>query len=58
MQLDPFLVRLLIAVLVLYLGERLLAVLTISESARGLLNIVLIIACVLFVIFGSFIPFR
>jgi hypothetical protein len=56
MSLDPFLIRLLIAVLVIYLGEKLLAVVGISEGAKQLLGLILIIACVLFVIFGNFLP--
>ena len=50
---EAFLIRLLIAVLVWFLGEKIIGLVK-DEGMKGILNIILLIAVVLFVIFGSF----
>ncbi len=56
MNLPDLLIRLLIAALVYWIGEKILGLVKNGELA-SILNIVLIIAIVLYVVFGSFFPF-
>ena len=51
------LVRLLIGVLVYWLGEKVIALVN-NGDLQQILNIILIIVVVLYVVFGSFLPFR
>ncbi len=51
------LIRLLIGVLVYFLGEKIIELVK-DESLRQILNVILIIVVVLYVVFGSFLPFR
>lgn len=57
MGLDLLLVRLLVAVLVWFIGEKLIALVKNAELAQ-ILNVVLLIAIVLYVVFGSFLPIK
>lgn len=57
MGLPELLTRLLIGVLAFWLGEKIISLITDARLQR-VLNVVLIVAVVLYVIFGSFLPFR
>lgn len=57
MMLPELLLRLLIGVLVYWLGEKIIGLVKNGELQQ-ILNIVLIIAIVLYVIFGSIFPLR
>ena len=57
MGLPELLVRLLIGVLVYWLGEKVIGLVKNGEL-QAVLNIVLIIAIVLYVVFGSVLPIR
>ena len=57
MGLDSFLVRLIIAVLVYYLGEVLLGLIK-DAKLKEILNVVLIIVVVLYAAFGSILPIK
>ena len=57
MNLPEFLFRLLIAVLVYWLGEKIVGLVG-NEKLKEILTVVLIIAVVLYVIFGSMFPIR
>lgn len=54
-MIEGLLLRLLIGVLVYWLGEKIISLVKNAELAN-ILNIVLIIAIVLYVIFGSILP--
>lgn len=49
---DSLLLRLLVAVLVYFLGEKIIGLVK-NADAQGVLNIILLIAVVLYVVFGS-----
>jgi hypothetical protein len=55
MDLPAFLIRLLIGVLVWFIGEKIIALVKNADLVQ-ILNIVLLIVIVLFVIFGSVLP--
>lgn len=55
---DPFLVRLLIGVLAYFLIDLLIKRLITKPDAQNAFEIILLIAAVLYVIFGSFLPWR
>lgn len=57
MTLPELLIRLLIGALVYWIGEKIIGLITNGELAK-ILTIVLIIAIVLFVVFGSIFPIR
>lgn len=57
MALPELLVRLLVGFLVFWLGEKIIALIK-NPDLQQILTVVLIIAVVLYVIFGSFIPLR
>lgn len=56
-MIEGLLLRLLIGALVYWLGEKIIALVKNAELAQ-ILNVILIIAVVLFVIFGSILPIR
>lgn len=57
MSLPELLVRLLIGVLVFFIGEKVIGLVKNAELQQ-ILNIILIIAIVLYVVFGNFLPLR
>lgn len=57
MTIPDLLIRLLVAALAYWIGEKIISLVKNAELAN-ILNIILIIAVVLFVIFGSFFPLR
>lgn len=57
MSFPELLIRLLIAVLVYWLGEKIIGLVGNAELQK-VLTVVLIIAIVLYVVFGSFLPIR
>jgi hypothetical protein len=57
MTIDGLLLRLLIGVLVFFIGEKLIGIIDNGEIKK-ILGIILIIAVVLYVIFGSILPIR
>lgn len=56
-MIEGLLLRLLIAVLAYWIGEKILGLVKNAELAN-ILNIILIVAIVLYVIFGSVLPIR
>ena len=56
-MIEGLLLRLLIGVLVFWIGEKIIALVKNGEL-QNILNIILIIAVVLYVIFGSILPIR
>jgi Na+-driven multidrug efflux pump len=56
-MIEGLLLRLLIGVLVYWIGEKILSLIKNAELVN-VLNIVLIVAVVLYVIFGSILPIR
>lgn len=54
---ETLLFRLLIGVLVYWIGEKVIALVK-NADLQGVLNIILIVAVVLYVIFGSFLPIK
>lgn len=56
MGLPDLLLRLLIAALVYWIGEKIIGLVG-DAKLQSILNIILIVAIVLYVIFGSFFPF-
>ena len=57
MGLPELLVRLLVAVLVFFIGEKVISLVG-DAKLQQILNIILIVAVVLYVVFGNFMPFR
>jgi Na+-driven multidrug efflux pump len=55
---DPFLTRLLIGVLAYFLFDLIIKALIAKPEAQKTFEIILLIAVVLYVFFGSFLPFR
>lgn len=55
---DPFLVRLLIGVLVYFLLDLVIKRLVTDAQAQNIFTIILLIGVVLYVLLGSFLPFR
>ncbi len=53
---DAFLVRLLIAVLVYFFFNIVIEKLVTKPEAKNMFSIVLLIACILYLVFGSFLP--
>lgn len=56
-MLDPFLLRLLIGALIIFIFQMFFGILPIEERVKGTLNVILIIGVILYIVFGSFIPF-
>ena len=56
-MIEGLLLRLLVAVLVYWIGEKILSLVKNAELVN-VLNIILIVGVVLFVIFGSILPIR
>ncbi len=52
---QEFLIRLVIAVLVFIIGEKVIALVK-DDGTKSILNIILLLGVVLFVIFGNFLP--
>ena len=57
MGLPELLIRLLVGVLVFFLGEKVIGLVK-NPDMQQLLTVVLVIVVVLYVVFGSFVPFR
>lgn len=56
---EELLIRLLVVVLVIWLGDKILATIPISQEAKGIVSVILLILSVLWLIFGTtFIPIR
>ena len=55
---DPFLTRLLIAVLVYFLFDLVIKNIVTDGQAARIFSIILLIACILYLFFGSFLPFK
>jgi hypothetical protein len=53
---DPFLTRLLIAVLVYFFFNIVIEKLVTEAKAKSIFEVVLLIACILYLLFGSFLP--
>ena len=54
-----FAIRLLVGVLLIFLFDRILAIIAINPQAKQILEVVLIIVVVLYVLFGgAYLPFR
>ena len=54
---DPFLIRLLIAVLVYYFFGIVIGKFGKDSAAQEMFSLILLIACILYLLFGSFLPF-
>lgn len=57
MSLPDFLLRLLIGALVLFIGDRILGLVT-NASAKQALDVILVIVVVLYIIFGAILPIK
>ena len=54
---DPFLTRLLIAVLVYFFFNIIIEKLVKNPDAKGIFEVILLIACIVYLVFGKFLPF-
>lgn len=55
---DPFLFRLLVGALVWFIFDKIIALLVKKPTPKEIFDIILLIAVVLYVFFGSFLPFK
>lgn len=53
---SPFLIRLLVAVLVYFLGQKVIETLVSSPDAARIFSIILLLVCVFYALFGWFLP--